>query len=138
MSSIHLQNLEHFLKHYLVTKNIFKSEPGELNTARGAMYELEKAFELIEQNEFPLEFGKTFESTSREFDIITSKRLIECKNIDWLQIAETRLEVMKSKFGDQKKIAERLGKTFEVHSKTLISDKWKQWFRKKCIQFVED
>jgi len=113
---------------------------GKLGTARGAMYELEKALALIEHNEFPLEFGKhlKFETLSREFDIITSKRLIECKNIDWSKITEERLADMKSKFGKQKKVAKGLDEIFEVHSKRPISDSWKQWFRKKGIQFVED
>ena len=45
---------------------------------------------------------------------------------------------MKIKFGKQKKIAQKLSKIFEVHSKNPISDRWKQWFRKKSIRFVED
>ncbi len=104
------------------------------------MYELEKALELIEQNEFPLEFGKhlKFETTSREFDIITSKRLIECKNIDWSQITGKKLEKMQIVFGKQKKVAQGLGEIFEIHSKRSIPDTWKQWFRKKAIHFIED
>ncbi len=114
-------------------------EPGELNTARGAMYELEKALELIERNELPLEFGKhlKFETTSREFDIITNKKLIECKNRNWLQITGDELADMKDKFGDQIKIAKGLDKIFEVHSKRPIPDVLKQWFNKKGIRFIE-
>jgi len=34
-----------------------------------------------------------------------------------------------------KKVA---GEIFEVHSKTPISNSWKQWFKKKGIHFIED
>jgi len=118
-------------------KKIYES--GKLGTARGAMYELEKALELIEQNEFILEFGKhlKFKTTSREFDIITSKRLIECKNVDWSKMAAQELATKKAQFGSQIKIAKGLGKIFEVHSKKSIPDVLKQWFRKKSIPFIE-
>jgi len=114
-------------------------EPGELNTARGAIYELEKALELIEQNEFPLEFGKhlKFESTSREFDIITNKRLIECKNRNWSKMTVQELENTKAKFGMQIKVAKVLNKIFEVHSKNSLPDILKQFFRENGISFIE-
>jgi len=114
-------------------------EPGELNTARGAMYELEEALELIEHNEFPLEFGKhlKFESVSREFDIITSKRLIECKNRNWSKMTIQELENTKAKFGMQIKVAKGLDKIFEVHSKMPLPDMLKQFFRKNGVSFVE-
>ncbi len=116
------------------------SEVGHLGTARGAMYELEKAFELIEHGEPPLKLGKhlRFESISREFDIITSKRLIECKNINWSTMSPGELARKKTQFGMQSKIAKGLGEVFEVHSKQPIPDSWKQWFIKKGIQFIED
>ena len=114
-------------------------EPGELNTARGAMYELEKGLELIERNEFPLEFGKhlKFESVSREFDIITSKRLIECKNRNWSKMTVQELENTKAKFGMQIKVAKGLDKVFEVHSKMSLPDMLKQFFRENGVLFVE-
>ncbi|MGB8367611.1 MAG: hypothetical protein WCD44_04595 [Candidatus Babeliales bacterium] len=113
---------------------------GTLGTARGAMYELEKALELMEKKETILEFGKhlKFDSVSHEFDIITNKRLIECKNINWATLTEEKLRKMKSIFGGQKTIAKGLDKIFEVHSKTSITESWKQWFTKKGIIFVED
>jgi len=140
-----LKNMEGTLKTNGPLRNALRfgkksCNPGHLNTARGAMYELEKALELIEHKELPSALGKrlVFESTSCEFDIITSKRLIECKNINWPQITGERLREMKIKFGKQKKVAKGLGEIFEVHSKRSIPDRWKQWFRKKGIRFVED
>jgi len=138
-----LQNVEGALGTNGPLRNVLEfgkkgSGVGNLGTARGAMYELEKGLELI-KNEFPLKFGKhlRFESTSREFDIITSKRLIECKNIDWSKITPGELAKRKGQFGNQMKIAKGLGKTFEVHSKWSIPDVLKQWFRKKGIPFIE-
>jgi len=72
------------------------------------------------------------------FDIVTSKRLIDCKNIDWSKIRGKLLNDMKNRFVMQIKMAKKLGTTFEVHSKTPISDIWKEWFGKKGIRFVED
>jgi len=139
-----LQNVEGALEINGPLRNVLMfgkkgSDVGHLNTARGSMYELEKALELIEQNEFPLELEKhlTFESTSREFDIITSKRLIECKNVDWSKIMSGKLANMKGQFGSQIKIAKGRGKIFEVHSKRPIPDVLKQWFGKKGILFIE-
>jgi len=112
---------------------------GTLSTARGAMYELEKALELIKKEETVLAFGDhlKFETASREFDIITNKRLIECKNINWKTISPEELGRRKGQFGSQLKIAKGLGKMFEVHSKCPIPDELKQWFIKKGIRFIE-
>ncbi|MGB8367451.1 MAG: hypothetical protein WCD44_03775, partial [Candidatus Babeliales bacterium] len=112
---------------------------GTLGTARGAMYELEKALELMTKEESIIAFGDhlKFETTSREFDIITNKRLIECKNINWATISIAELDKKKKIFGQQIKIAKGLNKVFEIHSKWLIPDELKQWFIKKGIQFFE-
>ena len=73
-----------------------------------------------------------------KFDIATSKRLIDCKIINWSKITGKLLNDMKSRFSIQIRAAKKVGKSFEVHSKGPIPDSWKQWFREKGIRFVED
>jgi hypothetical protein len=113
--------------------------PGNLNTARGAMYELEKAVELVEKGETISSLGQKliFEDKFREFDIITETKLIECKNIDWLKVIGDDIGDMKGKFGQQSAIAKGLNKLFEIHSKQPIPQDWKSWFIKKGITFFE-
>lgn len=112
--------------------------PGELNTARGAMYELERAVELSKQGEIVTKLGEkiTVGSMSREFDIVTNNKLIECKNIDWTRKVGNDANKMKGIFGEQKKIAQQIGKVFEVHSRN-IPNEWKSWFIEIGIQVVE-
>lgn len=111
------------------------SQIGQLGTARGAMYELEKAIDLINKGEEVIQFSMKI--GGREFDIITKSKILECKNIKWdFKTAEQILE-KKGTFGSQKKLAESLGKTFEIHSKQPIPEIWKRWFIEKGITFVE-
>jgi hypothetical protein len=108
---------------------------GHLNTARGALYELEKALSLQKKGEPILQFGEKI--GGREFDIITSKKMIECKNINWGRMNAEAIHNKQSTFMHQKTIAESKNKIFEVHSKLPISHSWKQWFEKKGIPFFE-
>ncbi len=112
---------------------------GNLDTARGAMYELEKAVKLVEKGEVVTSLGQKliFETSVREFDIITQFKLIECKNIDWSKIVMAEIDKMKMRFGQQAKIAKGLGKVFEVHSNKPIPLDWKSWFIEKGIAFFE-
>jgi len=111
-------------------------ESADLSTARGAMYEVEKAVQLAEMGEEIVEFGKKFNLNGvREFDIITKNKLIECKNIDWYKMKN--IFKTQGKFGHQHKIAQKFGKIFEIHSKTPIPIEWKNWFIKQGIKFVE-
>jgi hypothetical protein len=109
--------------------------PGKLATARGAAYEIEKAYDLMQRGEKVIEMGKR--CGSREFDIITNTKYIECKNIDWSTIPRTKITDMKSTFGQQAQVAKQQGKIFEIYSKQPISQYWKGWFAEKQIKVVE-
>ena len=112
---------------------------GNLSTARGALYELERAIELEKQGERVLEFGKKLgrpDSKIKEFDIVTADKLIECKCISWEKFIGDEQGALQSSFAQQKKIAEYYGKEFEIHSQN-IPDHWKAWMNKKHITFVE-
>jgi hypothetical protein len=112
---------------------------GRLATARGAMYEVEKTLELMEAGEEIIHLGVNIKgiNATREFDIITSVKYIECKNIDWFQQTKAKIDRMCSIFAEQLKIAIEKGMIFEVHSKNPISSDMKAWFTKKSIQFFE-
>jgi hypothetical protein len=112
---------------------------GNASTARGALYELERAIELEKQGERVLEFGKKLgrpQGQTREFDIITTDKLIECKCISWDKYTGDRVGKMKSIFGEQQLVAEYHGKKFEIHS-PLIPEDWKNWLNEKKIRFIE-
>jgi hypothetical protein len=113
---------------------------GRLSTARGAMYEVEKAMELIEAGEEIVHLGLKVEvaTATREFDIVTKTKLIECKDINWAYKSEEAIAKMKSIFGSQLKVALEDGRCFEVHSKQLLPVDIKRWFVKKGIKFFED
>ena len=44
---------------------------------------------------------------------------------------------MKATNGDQKALAAKTGYNFEVHSKSIVSEEFKNWFQKNGIKFVE-
>jgi hypothetical protein len=99
---------------------------GRLSTARGAMYEVEKALELIESGEEIINLGLEVKgmAATREFDIVT----------------KTKKEVADafSKLCQQKQIALEKGKIFEMHSRQMIPNEIKEWLCKKGINFFED
>jgi hypothetical protein len=111
------------------------SEIKQIGTARGAAYEIEKAYDLIQQGEEITMFGQKI--GGREFDITTKTKLIECKKIDWAQKigqAETDLKIQ---LGKQLKAASIAEKAFEIHSRRPIPATWKDWFKKKNITTIE-
>lgn len=109
---------------------------GRLSTARGAMYEVEKALELIESGEEIVHLGQKI--NNREFDIITKTKIIECKNIDWSTLIGKSADRMKSNLGQWKSIAKSEAKAFELHSKKIIPQEWKDLLIKMGIHFVEN
>lgn len=75
----------------------------------------------------------------REFDIISSHELIECKNINWeIYEKSNRISHYKQKFNQQRDIANMIKKKFVLYSKNTISKNWKSWFEKKNIYYIED
>ncbi len=71
-----------------------------------------------------------------EFDIITKTKLIECKNINWSKVLNE--SDLKANLMSHLTIAKQHKKIFEVHSKTKIPQKWKDWFNEKGIIYIED
>lgn len=112
-----------------------KSSVGNLATARGAGYELEKAYDLTKAGEEVLGFGQKI--GGREFDIETTKKLIECKNWDWTNVSLDRIKKLKSGLPQIQKIAQARGKMFEFHSKHSIPEDLKTWLKNKNISFKE-
>lgn len=108
---------------------------GNLGTARGAAYELEKAYDLARAGEEVIEFGRKI--GGRQFDIETPIKLIECKNIDWSKKVGDLAKRMQSTFAQQQQIAQAAGKTFEVHSKATVPANWRKWFERKGIILIE-
>jgi len=116
------------------------AKPGCLRTAHGAMYEIEAALELIEEGEEIAAFGKQLrlgDKAMREFDIMTSTKLIECKNIDWSEAIKKNINDIYGQLGEQLTIAKSHNKVFEVRSKNAIPVEVKNWFIKNGIQFFE-
>ena len=119
-------------------ENGFKgANEGQLATARGAAYEIEAAYHILRLGEEITSLGTKIVSrtASREVDITTKTRLIECKNIDWSKVDMAKL---KSQLGSLKQIATDLGKECSVLSKQVIPDPVKEWLIKKGITFFEE
>lgn len=111
------------------------NEVERLSTARGALYELEKALEVLDKENNIVAIGQKIQN--REFDIVTTTKLIECKDISWVFKNAKDILDKQSIFRNQQKIALDLGKQFEVHSKRPIPDLWKQFFKERNIKFYE-
>lgn len=115
--------------------------------AKGHVYELAKAgdIEREDTHERVLCFSHTMQHPTknkrREFDIVTTHRWIECKNIAWRNKITTQLA---QQFLDQKEIVDRYNKeyltniVYEVHSCQAIPPKWRQWFAQHGINCVDD
>ena len=102
---------------------------------KGPMYELEKAIELANRGEIIIEFGQKIQS--REFDIITETKVIECKNWDWDKISIDQLAKLKSTLPNLNRIAASKGKKFEFYSRNQIPLSLKKWLHEKNITFFE-
>lgn len=115
------------------------------HAAKGSLYEIETALKIAKDSEYriPTEvekivsFNQAVESSDgicREFDIITSKRYIECKTVNWRHAKNCRTQ-----FLEQQKIVQEINKdnkepkSFIVQSKYPISPKWRIWFSKQKI-----
>lgn len=124
---------------YKILKTATKTlDDNDLNTARGAIYELEKALALESNGQKVIYFGKKLPGNKTcEFDIETLSKLIECKDRYWQIITPKKMQTMKSRFIEQKKNANAYGKIFEVHSKQPIPEYWQKWFVDNGISFVE-
>ena len=99
-------------------------------TAIGAAYEMERALKLEAKGEKIIEFGtklpmrddRTLRITGIfEVDIITSNKLIECKNYQWAVPSKDDMQSVQCQLSRLQKIARQHGKIFELHSKASYS-----------------
>lgn len=109
---------------------------GTLGTARGAMYELEKALDLIDQGEKILRFSMN--EGGLEFDIITKNFWAECKAYDWEKISKKTMDTLQSKLPSQARIARMNGTKFHLYSRQAIPEWLRKWLLEKEITFFED
>lgn len=102
------------------------SDAAVIKRVYGAAYEL-KVADLIAKSksgEKVLGFSQKIKGDSgvtREFDIITTRRWIECKDVHWDNIADKDLKGLEKQFADQKKIADEYGKKYTLYSKHPLS-----------------
>ncbi len=114
------------------------AETGSWAQAKGASYELETAMKVAQEEEvIGLGLHKDGVSTSREMDIITPTRYIECKNVNWRQFSfsEKQMEKARQAFIHQNKISINNDKIFEVHSKKSFTKSWKTWLNQQNIKY---
>jgi len=116
-------------------------QPGSFS---GFLYELEKGLHIHKhcKHEHIVEFQQIIaipdSKRTREFDIVTSKRIIECKNINW------KKQKLRKQFLAQKRVVEKINKknrtnfAYEVCSKKPIPQNWQRWFTKNKIKFSSD
>lgn len=122
----------------VLTQGYKGAESGRLRAAKGAFYELEVAAKLESMGEKVIEFNIKYANdvTRREFDIVTCKKFIECKNIDW-NIKDSYSENrMKTQFIDQRNIAQKHNKEYVIFSKNQVTLYWKDWFTAKNIAII--
>jgi hypothetical protein len=129
----------------------------KLGTAKGAMYELKKALDLVKVGEIverigiKVKFILDGKSSFKEFDIQTSRYLIDCKDINWMnysvtdtlpdgmkQVIKEEAKRLQLSFIDHKEVANTAGKEFAISSKNLIPEIWQAWFRESDITFFQD
>jgi hypothetical protein len=123
----------------LLIRNINNS-----NCFSGLLYEVEKGLQIYLENEQEelVEFQRivtvSYTNKTREFDIITTQRIIECKNINWAK------KTYRKQFIAQKKAVKKLNKKngtnlmYEVCSKQSIPQAQQQWFTTNNINFSSD
>lgn len=104
---------------------------------KGFLYEIELAANLKRKGEKILGLGLKIKRVEleKEFDIMTSGRLIECKSFNWS--LQNQKKVMVTLI-NQKRIADDLKMNFELHSRTKIPDDWKKLLLASGIKFFEE
>jgi hypothetical protein len=115
------------------------SKIGQLSVARGAMYELEVALGLSQENKRILAFGIKLRGNNykNEFDILTIDTLVECKDVAWGNLDIETNEKRKNTIIQQNIIAKEIGLCFEVHSKKKIPLEQVEWFNEYDIKYLE-
>lgn len=122
----------------------FKRALASMQDARsfkGYMYELEKALEITKQMhpEKIIAFNGVLEigKYKREFDILTTWRTLECKNISWK--SKQNKDALRTQFLHQQTLVELLNlerkkqRIYQICSKQPIPKTWKEWFEQHNI-----
>ncbi len=117
-----------------VIRHCYKKPIACWNEIKGFVYELQTALKLESRGEKILEFGRKI--PEGEIDILTTNRVIECKNVNWNLVED--INNYKAIFGKQLKYARATwDKTLTVFSKNPLPQTLKNWFDKKGIEYFE-
>lgn len=108
---------------------------------KGHLFELEHALNITEslQPETILGFGVIikYKKKQREFDIVTDRRCIECKNISWVH--KKNEQKLQCQFLEQQQLVNAYNRTtrkvavYQVVSKQPIPATWQEWFKQQDI-----
>ncbi len=107
-----------------------------LNThaAKGHLFELSHALHI--RKRYPEETITSFNkllcagSITRELDLVTPRRVIECKNIDW---ARGNTQNLRAQFKEQSLIAAFNDIPYQIHTKQEPPKAWREWFKQNNI-----
>jgi hypothetical protein len=131
-----------------IVGRIARANPGGVESAvKGAYYEAKVGLEIAKACETTGEIVEQFgfracvknvvggcETSLRDFDVLTNRRLIECKNCLW---TAKNIEKVQRAFGDTQKIARQIGKELWLFSKSAIPEDLKHWLIARGINFFE-
>lgn len=115
---------------------------------KGTLFEIEKALEIQRAGtrEQVLAFNHIIRADTqrgylcREFDIVTNRRFIECKAVNWQTLGINTPQIQKQLL-DQQAIIKALGirhhKELPLHlcSRDLIPDNWRMWLDQEGISY---
>jgi len=104
---------------------------------QGAIYELQVALHLLSKSEIITFFGKIFSDGPPEFDIETTKKLIECKNWNWQTIHPGQITKLKSSLPAQKAKAAIAKKEFILYTRKKPPKDIMRWLTKKGIKVIK-
>lgn len=123
-----------------------KGNSAGIATARGAMYELETAIDLINKGEEVIHLGRKvacIDEVTREtikiidVDIETIGKFIECKNYFWEKVPSDAIRRLEKQLQRLQKAASQNGKVLELHSKNKLPETLKAWLLQEKISFIE-
>ncbi len=129
-----------------IEKCLKDKKPGNLGTARGALYELETAEKLKNAGQKNISIGEKLAKKAKsgikvikklDADIVTEDLIIECKNWTWSKVGQKTIDKLKGNLPELKTIAKQQGKKFIFHSKNKIPETIKKWLEKNHINFFE-
>lgn len=74
------------------------------------------------------------ETSLRDFDVLTNRRLIECKNWRW---TPNNVKKIRDAFGEMQKVARQTGKELWLFSRSAVPEDLKRWLMTRGIKFFE-